>query len=207
MPHAILATIILNNMDQNTEPCDDFYQFACGGYFNLTVKPDYTVNPAALTFSDYILKLQMSKVYEDKTGEYQQRHFRLAKNLYNSCINTCKFCTTLLSDVDMKVESFTAAFVNKLFTARIEADGLAPLREILKKLGGWPVLNPHGQNLDQFDIVELDSKITNAGYPSYMLLKAGVYIDTYHKIPEHTFYVCNNPAYLFQYLLPHENIL
>ena len=94
-----------------------------------------------------------------------------------------------------------------MFTAKIEADRLAPLRNILKKLGGWPVVNPHGQNRDQFDIVETNSKIINAGYPSYMITKAGVYIDTYHKISEHTFYVCNNPAYLFQYLLPHENIL
>ena len=197
MLHAISATIIRNNMDQNTEPCDDFYQFACGGYFNLTVKPDYIVNPAALTFSDYILQLHMSKNYEDKTGEYQQRHFRLAKNLYNSCMNTCKFCTTLLSDVDMKVETFIAAFVNKLFTAKIEADGLAPLRNIIKKLGPWP----EGYGLewnDEFDIIKMNSKITNAGYPDYMIPKAGVYIDTYHKISEHMFYVCNNPAYLFQ---------
>ena len=90
-------------MDQNTEPCDDFYQFACGGYLDLTVKPDYTANSTALTFSDYMLQLQMSQKYEDKTGEYQERHSRIAKNLYNSCMNTGKFCITLLSDVDMKV--------------------------------------------------------------------------------------------------------
>ena len=84
---------------------------------------------------------------------------------------------------------------------------MAPLRKILKKLGGWPVLYPQRRNPDHFDIVKINSKIINAGYPGYMIPKAGVYIDTYHKIPEHTFYVCNNPAYLFQYLLPHENIL
>ena len=203
MLHAISATIIRNNMDQNTEPCDDFFQFACGGYFNLTVKPDYTVNPAALTFSDYELKVKMYREYGGIIGEYQQRHFRLAKNLYNSCMNTCKFCTTLLSDVDMKVLSSIAAFVNKLFTARIEADGFAPLQNILNKLGGWP----NGEFRDLLDIVETNSKIMNAGYPSYIIPKVGVYIDTYNKIPERVFYVCNNPVYLFQYLLPHKNIL
>ena len=94
-----------------------------------------------------------------------------------------------------------------MFTARIEADGLAPLQNILKKLGGWPELDPYEWNPDDFDIIKTNSKIINAGYPDYMIPKAGVYIDTYHKISEHTFYVCNNPAYLFQYLLPHENIL
>ena len=184
-------------MDQNTEPCDDFYQFACGGYFNLTVKPDYIDKPIELTFSDYMFQLYLSRSYEVKTGEHQQRHFTLAKNLYNSCMNTWKFCTTLLSDVDMKVETFIAAFVNKLFTARNEADGLAPLRNILKKLGPWPELTPYEWNAE-FDIVKMNLKIINAGYPGYMVAKAGVYIDTYHKISDRMFYVCNNPAYLFQ---------
>ena len=84
---------------------------------------------------------------------------------------------------------------------------MAPLRKILKKLGGWPVLDSHGWNPADFDIMKTNSKIINAGYPGYMIPKAGVYIDTYHRIPEHAFYVCNDPAYLFQYLLPHENIL
>ena len=94
-----------------------------------------------------------------------------------------------------------------MFTARIEADGLAPLQNNLKKLGGWPVLDPQRRNPDQFDIVKINSKIIDAGYPGYMIPKAGVYIDTYDNISKHTFYVCKNPAYLFQYLLPQENIL
>ena len=79
MLHAISATIIRNNIYQNTEPCDDFYQFACGGYLDLTVKPDYTANSTALTFSDYIFQLQMSQKYEDKLANIKRGILGLRK--------------------------------------------------------------------------------------------------------------------------------
>ena len=97
----------------------------------------------------------------------------------------------------MKPQSFITTFVNKLFTARIEVEGSAPLQNILKKLGGWPVLVRFGWNPDDFDITKANAKIINAGYPGYKIIKAGVYIDTYHNFTKYPFYVSNNPAYLF----------
>ena len=31
---------IISNMDHTADPCDDFYQFACGGFIEKTVIPD-----------------------------------------------------------------------------------------------------------------------------------------------------------------------
>ena len=34
------AADLLDKLDQTANPCDDFYQFACGGYIEKTVIPD-----------------------------------------------------------------------------------------------------------------------------------------------------------------------
>ena len=34
------AASILENMDANVSPCEDFYRFACGGFIRRTMIPD-----------------------------------------------------------------------------------------------------------------------------------------------------------------------
>ena len=85
------------------EPCHDFYQFACGGYINSTLKPDDDFEMNQSTLTDEKVKKQMRMTYEAITATNQTRHVRLAKNIYDNCMNTCKSNTISLFDVNLKL--------------------------------------------------------------------------------------------------------
>ena len=65
----------------------------------------------------------------------------------------------------------------KSLAARIETDGLAPLQNILKKLGGWPVLEEDRWVDEEFDWIKTSSKFHNAGYSGNLILGFDVQID------------------------------
>ena len=90
MRYTILATVILKNMDRTVDPCDNFYQFACGGYLNPTKNTSeyYALNVFLTSFEKMLEQLRVS--YEAITATNQTRHLRIVKNLYDSCMNTCK---------------------------------------------------------------------------------------------------------------------
>ena len=77
-------------MDPNVAPCEDFYRFACGGYLNSTVIPndETKVNVFDIYSDEVAQQLRMS--YEAIPSANQTKHFRLLRNLYRSCMNTCK---------------------------------------------------------------------------------------------------------------------
>ncbi|XP_008554183.1 neprilysin-2 isoform X3 [Microplitis demolitor] len=106
------ASKILKNMDSSVDPCDDFYRFACGGFLKSTIIPDdkVSVNTFSIISDQVLEQLRMS--IEDPRLTEMSNPFRLVKTLYKSCMNKTV----------------------------IEEQGLTPLLSIVKKLGGWPVL-------------------------------------------------------------------
>ena len=87
----ISASTVLKNMNPNVSPCDDFYQFACGGYNNAPVVPiddQYEYNKEK--FLPRKFKEQLRILLSVKPVANETRHVRLAKIFYDSCINRGK---------------------------------------------------------------------------------------------------------------------
>ncbi|KAK4820329.1 hypothetical protein QYF61_023562 [Mycteria americana] len=106
----ITAARILENMDTTAEPCNDFYQYACGGWLKRNVIPE-----TSSRYSNFdILRDELEVVLKDVLDTPSSSDItavQKAKTLYRSCINE----TT------------------------IDSRGGRPLISLLPDISDWPV--------------------------------------------------------------------
>lgn len=107
------AADVLDTLNQNVNPCDNFYNFACGGLINGTLLSDemMTVNQYSKVYQKMIRQL-LALISEEPT-ENEIRPFSLVKRFFKSCMNR----------------------------TRIEEDGIKPLVALKESLGGWPCVD------------------------------------------------------------------
>uniref|UniRef100_A0A6J0V3H8 Membrane metallo-endopeptidase-like 1 n=1 Tax=Pogona vitticeps TaxID=103695 RepID=A0A6J0V3H8_9SAUR len=104
------AARIIQNMDPKAEPCQNFYQYACGGWLNRHVIPETSSRYSIFDTLRDELEIILKGVLETPNSKDREA-FQKAKVLYRSCMN----------------ESF------------IEQSDSLPLLEVLDMIGGWPV--------------------------------------------------------------------
>ncbi|XP_004425563.1 PREDICTED: membrane metallo-endopeptidase-like 1 [Ceratotherium simum simum] len=110
-PGCVMAAArILQNMDPSREPCDDFYQYACGGWLRRHVIPETNSRYSVFDILRDELEVILKGVLENSTTK-DRPAVQKAKMLYRSCMN----------------ESI------------IEKRDSQPLLDILEVVGGWPV--------------------------------------------------------------------
>ncbi|OWR48508.1 zinc metalloprotease [Danaus plexippus plexippus] len=143
------ASKLLINMDDKTDPCDDFYDFACGSFVKNTRIPDDKTSVNTFSIITDQLQEQIRALLDEPISENEPRPFVLAKTLYQACMNR----------------------------TAIEARGVQPLLEMLLRLGGWPVLQGDTWNERSFSWEESVYRFREAGYSVDYFLDFSISVD------------------------------
>uniref|UniRef100_A0A672FE20 Membrane metallo-endopeptidase-like 1 n=1 Tax=Salarias fasciatus TaxID=181472 RepID=A0A672FE20_SALFA len=83
------AARLLQNMDDSVKPCDNFYQYACGGWLERHVIPETSSRHSIFDILRDKLEIVLKGVLET-TNEQDRDAIRKAKVLYSSCMNESK---------------------------------------------------------------------------------------------------------------------
>lgn len=113
------ASRVIQRMDVSVDPCDDFYDFACGRFVQETIIPDEKSEVDIFSIIQDKVNIQLRSLINEDINLNDPAPFNMAKKLYRTCMN----------------ESL------------IEEVGMEPLLSTLDKLGGWPVV--HGDRWNE----------------------------------------------------------
>lgn len=137
----LAASKMLSFIDENLDPCDNFYNFACGSYLATTQVPEDKVTVDAFSNVRDLVQEQLHIILNEPPSPEDSKPFLLAKNFHASCLNQ----------------------------SIIEERGIKPLADILESFGGWPVLKGNLWSEGAFDWVETIKKFRRMGFDTYVI--------------------------------------
>ncbi|KAK7475945.1 hypothetical protein BaRGS_00032834, partial [Batillaria attramentaria] len=118
---------LLTAMEASINPCDDFFEFACGNWNKINIIPD-----------DRAMYNTFAKLGDDIQG--------ILKDLLEEP-PTKKDC-----EATKKAKFLYAACVNETL---IDLQGLEPIKALLNEMGGWPVVIGSSWDPDSVDVMDL----------------------------------------------------
>ena len=82
--------MLLQNMDNTADPCEDFYEFACGGFQERVVIPDDRSSRSQFAIIGDRLLEQLRAILEAEAEEGESRVFTMARDVYKACMDEDK---------------------------------------------------------------------------------------------------------------------
>lgn len=76
------ASKVLEYMDPNVDPCDDFYEFTCGNFLKKTTIPDDKSSVTSFSLISDTLQEQLRSMIEEPIQPNEPQPFQLTKKLY-----------------------------------------------------------------------------------------------------------------------------
>ena len=137
-------------MDEKADPCQNFYEFACGGFIEKTIIPDD--KSSASLWTPIIEKIEhngkvLLEMPIDDKKDFESE--KMAKVFYKSCM-----------DQD-----------------RLDELGLEPIKDIVSQVGGWPVVEGDAWKGEKFDVWKQSAKVYHMGYSSNYIATVDVATD------------------------------
>ncbi|XP_022344016.2 neprilysin-like [Crassostrea virginica] len=124
---------LLRGMRRDIDPCDDFFEYACGSWNKINVIPEDRsgYNTFAKLRDD--LQVILKDLLEQPVSNEEPKATQKAKHLYRSCVNE----------------------------SMIDERGLDPVTTFLEELGGWPVTYTQSKQWEpsKFNFIELLVKL------------------------------------------------
>lgn len=119
----ISSSMLIDFINETVNPCEDFYQFACGHFLKEATFPEFASSATAASAIRTKILNQIRNFLEEDNYPDEPRMSKLPKRFYKSCMNT----------------------------SMIEEENKNTLETMLESFGGWPVLNESNWNEKEFD--------------------------------------------------------
>lgn len=143
------ASKIIEYLDEDVDPCDNFYEFACGNFLKTTKIAEDKVSVDLSSTVDDLVREQLRTIISEPPQLNESKPFRLAKNFNAACLNQ----------------------------SIIEERGIKPLADILEAFGGWPVVKGDLWCEKNFDWVDAVKRFRRMGLETNAIFALSVVTD------------------------------